>query len=331
MERGEIGQDEQSSSDDRMEKPLVSVIIPTYNRVELLEKTVRSVREQSYPNVEIIVVDDGSSDGTKEQFEDVSDVLLCTQKNQGPSVARNLGMCHANGEFLAFLDSDDYWEPGFLTACVGRLLATNAGMAFANWNEVDDSGSVLNPDMLGRREYLNSLNLSCSDGWESLTSDQTRDLFVWKTLAPPSGVVVRRSLFSHEWVPHVSIGEDRLFVLEGVFNNPVSAEFTRQILWSYRIHDSNSCTNNPDLVRVSRGEIEAQHELMKRLGDRLTPDQSAFSKASLAASYHDLGYHLSRAGERREAMNAYRASWKIRPSFPAAMGMLKNWLRKPQG
>ena len=309
--------------------PLVSVIIPTFNRLALLEAAINSVRKQDYSSVEIIVVDDGSTDETKSRYTGVSDIRFFSQVNQGASAARNLGMRHARGEFLAFLDSDDYWESNFLRACVGRLLESNAGLAFANWNEVDESGEVMNPDILGGRTRLNSLDLQRSGDWESLSAEQTRDLFLRKTLTPPSGIVLRRSLFSHDWALSISIGEDRLFVLEGLFNNPVSAEFTRQVYWAYRIHGSNSCTNNPDHVRVSRGEIEAEHELLNRLGDRLSADQAALSKRALAASYLDLGYHLSLSGERSEAMRAYRASLKLRWSTRAAVGMLKARVRRP--
>lgn len=91
---------------------LFSVIIPTYNRRELLEKALESVWAQHFTDYEIIVVDDGSTDCTAEWLGSLGGRLqVLKQTNQGPSAARNLGASRAKGEYLAFLDSDDLWFP----------------------------------------------------------------------------------------------------------------------------------------------------------------------------------------------------------------------------
>lgn len=92
--------------------PLFSVIIPTYDRLELLIKAVDSVRRQSFSDYEIIIVDDGSKDGTREWLSVNSRWLrtVC-QSNKGPGAARNAGARIADGEYLAFFDSDDLWFP----------------------------------------------------------------------------------------------------------------------------------------------------------------------------------------------------------------------------
>jgi GT2 family glycosyltransferase len=93
-------------------KPLFSVIIPTYDRLELLIRAIDSVRRQSFPDYEIIVVDDGSRDGTREWLVANQGWLIgIWQSNKGPGAARNAGAQIANGEYLAFLDSDDLWFP----------------------------------------------------------------------------------------------------------------------------------------------------------------------------------------------------------------------------
>jgi len=93
-------------------RPLVSVILPTHNRREFLREALDSVRAQSYPHREIIVVDDGSTDGTADMIRrDYPDVRYTWQENRGPSAARNRGIALAGGEWLAFLDSDDLWRP----------------------------------------------------------------------------------------------------------------------------------------------------------------------------------------------------------------------------
>jgi glycosyltransferase involved in cell wall biosynthesis len=102
--------------------PLVSVIIPVYNGERYLAEAVESVIRQTYRPLEIIVVDDGSSDGSAEVAERFGDALrYLVQPNAGQGTALNLGITRANGEFYAFLDADDIWEPGKLEQQVAAM------------------------------------------------------------------------------------------------------------------------------------------------------------------------------------------------------------------
>jgi len=94
-------------------KKLISIIIPTYNRGGLIINTINSVLNQTYLNWELIIVDDGSTDNTKEIIASVNDsrIKYIYRENKGPSAARNTGIKNANGEYIAFLDSDDEWLP----------------------------------------------------------------------------------------------------------------------------------------------------------------------------------------------------------------------------
>ncbi len=97
-----------------LEEPLVSVIVPTYNRADLISYTLDSAIKQSYKNLEIIVIDDGSVDNTEEVVKAIGDpriCYICHPSNRGGSAARNTGIEVARGEYIAFLDSDDLWAP----------------------------------------------------------------------------------------------------------------------------------------------------------------------------------------------------------------------------
>ena len=95
---------------------LVSVVIPSFNNGAYVGQAVESVLSQGYEDLEIIVVDDGSTDNTREVLTAYQDsVSYIYQDNSGAPVARNTGISAAKGEYIAFLDSDDTWEPGSLS------------------------------------------------------------------------------------------------------------------------------------------------------------------------------------------------------------------------
>jgi glycosyltransferase involved in cell wall biosynthesis len=101
----------------------VSVILPLYNGQRYLREAVESVRLQEYPSLEIIVVDDGSTDGSASLVDELGeDLLYLYQSHRGPSAARNTGLGVAGGELVAFIDADDLWPPGKLDLQVERLL-----------------------------------------------------------------------------------------------------------------------------------------------------------------------------------------------------------------
>ncbi|MBI5139992.1 MAG: glycosyltransferase [Candidatus Vogelbacteria bacterium] len=114
-----------------MEKvPLVSVIIPTYNRRNLLEEAIKSVLAEDFSDYEIIVVDDGSNDGTEEYVKSIFlpksgqvdlQLRFFETKNKGAAAARNFGIKEARGEYLAFLDADDLWARDFLSTAMNYL------------------------------------------------------------------------------------------------------------------------------------------------------------------------------------------------------------------
>src|SRR5579863_6506617 len=104
------------------DQPLVSVIIPTYNRVALVGETIENVFQQTYKNIEVIVVDDGSTDDTGAKLASYGNrIRWATQKNAGPAAARNRGIGMAAGEIVSFHDSDDAWHSSKIARQVSLL------------------------------------------------------------------------------------------------------------------------------------------------------------------------------------------------------------------
>lgn len=117
--------------------------MPCYNAAAHLSKSVESVLSQTFPNWELIAVDDGSSDDTLAWLQAHAEPRLCihTQTNQGVSAARNAGLRLARGEYIAFLDSDDTWEPDFLEKMLAALDTNpHAALAYCGWKNTGITG-----------------------------------------------------------------------------------------------------------------------------------------------------------------------------------------------
>ena len=133
-----------SSSDEASgaEQPLVSIVMPVYNAAKHLAECVDSLLGQTYANIELICVDDGSKDESLTILHDYAlrdpRVRVFSQPNAGPGVARNKGMDEARGEFIYFFDSDDFCDPALVEAAVSRFAATGADLVSFAFKEYDD-------------------------------------------------------------------------------------------------------------------------------------------------------------------------------------------------
>ena len=129
--------------------PKVSIVVPTYNAEGTILETIRSVQQQTFSDFEIIIVNDGSTDQTLKVLTTVSDYRLkvFSYSNAGVSVARNRGMSHATGEFIAFLDPDDLWTPDKLELQLQALQQhPEAGVAYSRTYYMDEQGKFCHTD-----------------------------------------------------------------------------------------------------------------------------------------------------------------------------------------
>lgn len=127
------------------EDALVSVVIPTYNRARIVGSAIESALRQTYPRLQIVVADDGSTDDTRAIVKSYGErVTYLQQANAGVSAARNLGLRAARGEFIAFLDSDDTWLPWKIEAQIAALKRHSAaGIVWTDMEAVDDTGRLI--------------------------------------------------------------------------------------------------------------------------------------------------------------------------------------------
>lgn len=131
-------------------KPLISVIIPVYNIEDCLERCVMSVVNQTYPNMEILLVDDGSKDASSAMCDEFAarfpNVFAYHKENGGSSSARNLGIGNAKGEYLGFVDSDDFIEPDMYELLMDAIQKNGFTMAQISRDEIDSEGNKM-PDV----------------------------------------------------------------------------------------------------------------------------------------------------------------------------------------
>ena len=145
-----------------MSSPVISIIIPTYNCAHYLSEAINSILSQNYPHLDIIVVDDGSTDDTQAVLSSFGDQLTClSQNNQGIGGARNTGQAHARGDYIAYLDADDIYLPDKLSrqmACfeddpllecvqghMVQFISPELGADFAKTVEVNTEHSLAAP------------------------------------------------------------------------------------------------------------------------------------------------------------------------------------------
>jgi len=182
--------------------PRVSVVIPCYNAERYIASTLRSVVSQEWPELEVIVVDDGSTDASptivKSRFPDVT---LLRQQNAGVAAARNRGIAHASGEWIAFIDADDYWLPGKLGEQWKHLRERpGCRMSYTGWHvwasEAEAPDDTLLSDLAHRVSHG-------ATGW--IYTQLLTDCVVWT-----STVLMHRSLFDEigTFDADLRIGED---------------------------------------------------------------------------------------------------------------------------
>lgn len=152
------------------EKPLVSVIIPSFNNAEFVEETLKSVLNQSVENIEVLVVDDASTDGSAAVIQGVAAqdprVRFFQQEiNSGVSMARNRGLSEAKGRYIAYLDSDDIWKDSKLELQLQYMQQKGAGVCITGYDTIEEDGAFRNsvrvPKSIGYKGLLKN-SVTCS-------------------------------------------------------------------------------------------------------------------------------------------------------------------------
>lgn len=283
-----------------MSLPLVTIVTPSYNQAEYLENTIQSVLAQKYPNLEYLVVDGGSTDGSVEIIQKYADQLSwwVSEPDQGQADAINKGLRRARGEVVAWLNSDDLYLPGAIQAAVTALQTTpELAMVFGDALTIDPEGQPLN-------------RLSFGD-WD------WHDLMRFRIICQPA-VFMRRSAL--EQAGHLE--EDFHFMLD-------------HHLW-LRVASKGGMQYIPDLWAAARHHPTAKnvalssdfaHETYRALqwmeSDPLFAAQFAADRRHILGGAHRLaGRYFLDGGEPGQALKAYSKALFYWPGYA-----FKHWHR----
>lgn len=277
---------------------LVSVVVPVFNREQSVGRTLDSILAQTYGKLEILAVDDGSTDRSRQVLEEYarrfSDrLIVLSQANAGPAAARNRGLRSCRGEFIAFLDSDDIWRPRKLELQL-PLFSPGIGLVYSAVEEVDDEGTLLRA-------------VPCEP---QMRGDIYRHLLVHNRMTGGSVVVTRTALDT------VGLFDERLRAAENWdlwirISKEFEVDFVDRPLARYAIHPDR-LSHDSTRMQTAAAAVLSKH--FPHPPDRNDPLLDSYNRA-YAHHYHLLGVHHFTRQEYREARRMFRRCREHVPGF----------------
>ncbi len=293
---------------DSPQSGLVSIIVPCYNAERFLGETLESAFAQTYPQTEIIVIDDGSTDGTPNLIRSYADRLRAEfGPNRGASAARNRGTALARGEFIQYLDADDLLMPDAVEQRVSALQTSGADVAYSDWERLVE----VEPGLFDVRERI-----------VRRIEDVHPDLeiaLITNFWAPPAAVTYRRTIIEKigdwkEWLPVI---QDARFIQDAGLAGGRFA-YAPGIGARYRVHNGASLSRRSNAAFVSdvfRNTCDLQ-AIFEARGE-MNPEQ----RRALAQIYdytaRSLFFH-DQAAFRNCVARLYQVEPGFRPSWPKA-------------
>lgn len=277
--------------------PTVSIIIPTYNREQLVGRAIQSVFAQTYQDFELIIVDDGSTDDTErlvKSFKSEKIRYIRHRENKGPAAARNTGIRSAQGDYIAFQDSDDEWVPEKLEKQM-RALATappEVGIVYTNF-------------------YVT-------------TKNNRKRFGAYASLAPKGGDVFSSLLKGRFVLPSATVIKRECFERVGVFDERLSPIEDSELLLRFSRHYHFKCINEPLVLYYPQPD-----SISKNKSARIKPyklilemyfEDIKQDKRILANCYFRLGNILCSAGELSQGKSYLIKSITIYPLYIQAIG-----------
>jgi glycosyltransferase involved in cell wall biosynthesis len=281
--------------------PIISVIIPAYNSELTIKETIESVQKQTFTNFEIIVIDDGSQDGTIELVKNLVKLeprlkIFCYE-NAGVAVARNRGIQLAQGEFISLLDADDLWTPDKLELQL-KALKNNpeAGVAYSWTNPVDEQGKLL---FLGTRPV-----------WEG---NVYKELLQTNFLSNGSNILVRREAIEsiNGFPTDFPVASDWDFYLKLAFKWSFVVVPQYQILYRQRLNSMSA--NIEALMQENCAVLERAYQIAPA-------ELQSFRNKSLSNLYlYFAELYLKRSKDAKSINQVGRNLWIASQFYPQTL------------
>jgi glycosyltransferase involved in cell wall biosynthesis len=307
--------------------PLVSVVVPAYNAAAYLEETLKSILAQESCNLEIIVVDDCSTDATgvlvKERFADQPVTYVRLEENHGgPSRARNVGVKTAKGEYIALCDADDLYLPGRLHLSI-QLLENHPqlGMAFTNEVKFDDvTGRELGAFLEGYDLFNTLPKTRVDENCHIIKAEDAYACLLQQNYVMPSGVTLPRSVF------------DEIGFFDEAITNGDDHDLWFRVTWRYDIGFLNI---HGFRYRIRESGISARGAKLglnrvkvfrRQLDNDLPPALKKAVHRQLGVHHLGIGYYYQRNGDMVDARAQYLKSLETHLSFKAFKGIAITFL-----
>jgi len=279
-----------------VKQPVFSVILPTYNRADMLPRAIRSVIGQSFQDWELIIIDDGSTDDTSAVVKEFSDarITYLYQENAERSVARNRGIDYARGEYICFLDSDDFYLPGHLNDFYKKISESPERITFLFSELFQEENEILNLPEAFDFKYNTPF-----------------EFVLQKVIGPPQVCVYAEVLKEFQFNPKLTVGEDLNLWLRILVKYPsITATGSRTL--GVGIHNGRSVNillhNNYKASLRSFKETIKDHKIKSGISRKLI-------RTMYCESYFGMGKYYMFQKRKWPALIRILVSWLIMPKY----------------
>ena len=295
----------------------ITAVIPAYNSADYITQALDSIAAQTRPVSEIIVVDDGSNDGTAEVVNNWSGdvpIAVMTQKNQGPSAARNHGIQAAEGDWIAFLDADDQWTPTKIEEqCAALARHPELALVASDMAETDSSGEITTPSVLDQHDLLGFFEaLGGAPLPDALAALLRKNFIPTGTVLAKRSVLLEAGLFN----PRIRYGEDLELWARIAARHPITC--LPRVHMLRRRHEHNA---TGDEIGMLLDLIEVNRNLTSELAGEMKA-QGLDPRGLVAQSAWTAGYWYFAKGDHRRARPLLWCSLKEKPNRKALFHLL---------
>lgn len=308
-----------------MPPPEISVVVPCYNVAGFVPQTLKTILGQTGPEVEILVVDDGSTDPIDQALKPFTEQIRYFRipNSGGPSRPRNIGITEAVGELISFCDADDLMLPGKLAAAA-QVFADHpeVDFLFTNFQTCDEAGKIIEPDFLAEyRKFRKFLQPTVKSRLGLLPGADAYRSLLRANFIGTSSVVCRRKVFSDtvafdETMPNA---ED-VDLWRRIARRGHTFAFLDDVYHAYRIRSGS----------ISHGESGRYPALIKGTEKEIPfctdPEDLRFINEEIVRLWQGYGFALRKEGKKSQAIKAYRTALSLQKSWEGVKGLILSYL-----